>query len=241
MVRKYKKKPFYEASKIPQDQVFKVIASYTMGQSARNCAESTNLSRQSVQNIYNAIGERIVWLLEGNFPTTNNKLGDFLNKFGDVSVFNTLLELMKEKSAHILGLYGAEITYEDYQNYRNEGKIKVDEDRDEAETNTTRFFRYRLFQLLTRLSEKNYGIKEAHYKKHYAFCRIYFMVKTLMITILKNEMEQTGKSHADFHKNLLSQVTDDTKKAKLETMIFEAKCNMVLSMLLIFSLYEQAL
>jgi hypothetical protein len=241
VVRKYKKKSFYEASKIPQEQVFKVIACYTMGQGARICAERTGLSRQSVQNLYSTIGERMVWLLEGNFPTTNNKLGDFLEKFGDVAVFNTLLELMKEKSAHILSLYGAEITYEDYQNYRQFGKVTVDEARGETETNTTRFFRYRLFQLLTKLSEKNYGIKEAHYAKHFAFCQLYFMVTTLMITIIENETELTGKSHADFHADLLSQVDGDVNKSKLETMIFEAKCNMVLTMLIIFSLYEQAI
>jgi hypothetical protein len=241
MVRKYKKKPFYEASKIPEEQVFKVVACYAMGQSARICAEQTGLSRQSVQNIYSAVGERVVWLLEGNFPTTNNKLGDFLEKFGDVAVFNTLLELMKEKSAHILSLYGAEITYEDYQNYRDSGEITVDEERGETETNTTRFFRYRLFQLLTKMSEKNYGMKEEHYAKHYAFCQIYFMVKTLMVTLLENETAVTGKTHADFHAGLLSQVDGDEKKAQLETMIFEAQCNMVLCMLLIFSLYEQAI
>lgn len=240
MVRRYQKKPFYEASKIPQETVFKVVAGYTMGQSAKMCGEKVGISRQSVQKIYTAIGERVIWLLDGNFPTSNNKLGDFLTKFGDVAVFNDALELIKENAPKILGQYGAEITYEDFKNYREYGKVSVDDELGQSETTTTHFFRYRLLNFLIRISEKNYGIREAQYPRHYAFAKLYFMVLTVMMSQLNHDTQKTGITHAETHKDTLEMV-DEHKRGKLEMMIFEAKCNMVITMLLVFSLYQEAM
>lgn len=240
MVRRYKKKPFYEASKIPQATVFKVVSGYTMGMSAQKCADQVGISRQSVQKIYTAIGERVVWLLEGNFPTSNNKMGDFLTKFGDVAVFNQMLELLKEKSRGILSQYGSEITYEDFKNYRETGAITINGQQGQEKTATHHFFRYRILNLLIRLSEKNYGIREAQYPRHYAFCKLYFLVLTVMMSQTIIETNATGVTHAQMHEKMLSQVDED-KRGKLESMIFEAKCNMILTMLMVFSLYEQAI
>ena len=240
MVRRYKKKPFYEASKIPQATVFKVVAGYTMGMSSQKCADQVGLSRQSVQKIFTDIGERVVWLLEGNFPTSNNRMGDFLTKFGDVAVFNQMLELLKEKSGEILSQYGSEITYEDFKNYRETGAITINGQQGQEKTATHHFFRYRIINLLIRLSEKNYGIREAQYPRHYAFCKLYFLILTVMMSQTIHETNATGISHAKMHEKILSQVAED-KRSALETMIFEAKCNMVSCMLLIFSLYDEAI
>lgn len=240
MVRRYKKKPFYEAAKIPQETVFKVVAGYTMGYSARFCGEKVGISRQSVQKIYTAIGERVIWLLEGHYPTSNNKLGDFLTKFGDVAVFNDALELIKKNAPIVLSQYGAEITYEDFKNYREYGKVAVDGERGKNETSTTHAFRYRLLKFLIRISERNYGIREAQYPRHYAFAKLYIMVLTVMMSQLNHDTLQTGVSHAEIHKDILEKVEED-KRSKLETMIFEAKCNMVITMLLVFSLYQEAI
>ena len=136
--------------------------------------------------------------------------------------------------------YGSKITYEDFKNYRETGAITINGQQGQEKTATHHFFRYRILNLLIRLSEKNYGIREAQYPRHYAFCKLYYLVLTVMMSQTINETNVTGVTHAQMHEKMLSQVDED-KRSTLETMIFEAKCNMVLCMLLIFSLYEEAI
>ena len=240
MVRRYKKKPFYEAAKIPQETVFKVVACYAMGQSARVCAERTGISRQSAQKLYADFGDRVSLILDGNFPSSNNKLGDGVAKFGDMSVFNELIEVLRQRAGDILRLFGAEITFHDFKRYCDSGSLEIDPSCNETETQTTRFFRYRLFQLLMKYAQKSYGLRETQYPKHYAFCKLYFLVLTVMLTITKQEKEKSGIAHVDLHQHILAQVSAE-KQGKLESMIFDAKCQMVMSMLILFSLYERAI
>ena len=66
------------------------------------------------------------------------------------------------------------------------------------------------------------------------------MVLTVMMSQLNHDTEKTGITHAETHKDMLEMVDED-KRGKLEMMIFEAKCNMVITMLLVFSLYQEAM
>ena len=145
-----------------------------MALTAKKCAESVDVSRQTVQAIFGLLAERVEALVNGKFPEPEVAgSGEVMSPH-----VGTAVKMLKESFEVADSYFALYVTFDEFQNYRKTGQMP------ESELNEDQhFYRYTLFRTLYEFSTKTYGINKKTYPKYFAFCKYQFLLGLVIIEL----------------------------------------------------------